>query len=246
MRAIAAAGLSHILVAYMILVWPALVRRRYQMLQRGLQEHDPNARMRAYRRMLLHQGGMVLVVIAILVLGAIPASRVGFLRPVGEPSHTRLLLSVLGGVIASGLVFRWKGDHMVRRLFQMAGAILPVTPPERWTFAAISVGAGFSEELLFRGFLMDYLGQNFASLDTWALVLISSVIFGFAHLYQGWRGTVLTGVLGGAFGMLYTFTGSLLAPAAIHAAVDLRLLIIVTPERMRAFGLAQDTPHSVE
>jgi membrane protease YdiL (CAAX protease family) len=93
---------------------------------------------------------------------------------------------------------------------------------------------------------MDYLGQNFASLDTWALVLISSVIFGFAHLYQGWRGTVLTGVLGGAFGMLYTFTGSLLAPAAIHAAVDLRLLIIVTPERMRAFGLAQDTPHSVE
>src|SRR5579864_7800456 len=59
MRAIAAAGLSHVLAVYMILVWPVLVRRRYQTLKRGLQEHDPNARMRAYRRMLLHQGAMV-------------------------------------------------------------------------------------------------------------------------------------------------------------------------------------------
>jgi hypothetical protein len=61
MRAIAVTGLSHVLVAYMILVWPVLVRRRYQTLKGGLQEHDPNARMRAYRRMLLHQSAMVLV-----------------------------------------------------------------------------------------------------------------------------------------------------------------------------------------
>jgi uncharacterized protein len=246
MRAIAAAGLSHVLVVYMLMIWPALVRRRYLSLQRGLQEHDPNARMRAYRRMLLHQGAMVSVVMAILVLGAIPPSRVGFARPAGGSVQTNILLFTLGGVIASGLILRWKGDHLLQRLFKMAGAILPVTAQERWTFAAISVGAGFSEELLFRGFLMDYLNQRFAGLDTWALILISSVVFGFAHLYQGWRGTMLTGVLGSVFGMLYTFAGSLLAPVAIHAAVDLRLLIIVTPERMRAFGLAQDAPHAGE
>lgn len=246
MRAIAATGLAHALVVYMILIWPALVRRRYRSLQRRLQEHDPNARMRAYRRMLLHQGAMVLAVVAILALGAIPPSRVGFAKPAGGPLQTNILLSCLGGVIASGLILRWKGGHLLPRLFKMAGAILPVTAQERWTFAAISMGAGFSEELLFRGFLMDYLRQNFAGLDTWALVLISSAVFGFAHLYQGWRGTILTGVLGSAFGVLYTFTGSLLAPVAIHAAVDLRLLIIVTPERMRAFGLEQNAPRSDE
>ena len=189
---------------------------------------------------------MVLAVVAILVLGAIPASRVGFAKPAGGPLQTNILLSCLGGVIASGLILRWKGGHLLPRLFKMAGAILPVTAQERWTFAAISMGAGFSEELLFRGFLMDYLQQNFAGLDTWSLVLISSAVFGFAHLYQGWRGTILTGVLGSAFGVLYTFTDSLLAPVAIHAAVDLRLLIIVTPERMRAFGLEQNAPRSDE
>lgn len=94
----------------------------------------------------------------------------------------------------------------------MAGAILPVTALERWTFVAIAVGAGFSEELLFRGFLMDCLGQHFPSVDSWALILISSAAFGFAHLYQGWRGTVLTGLLGCAFGMLYTITGSCSLP----------------------------------
>jgi CAAX protease family protein len=246
MRAIAAAGLSHALVAYMILIWPALVRRRYQSLQRRLAEHDPNARMRAYRRMLLHQGAMVLVVMAIVYLGSIPAFRVGFVRPMGGPLQANILLSILGAVIASGLFFRWKGDHVVQRLFKMAGAILPVTAQERWTFAAISAGAGFSEELLFRGFLFDYLGRNFAPLDTWTLILISSLVFGFAHLYQGWRGTILTGVLGSAFAALYTLTGSLLAPVTIHAAVDLRLLVIVTPERMRAFGVAQDVPRPGE
>ena len=246
MRTTAAAGLSHLLVIYMILVWPALVRRRYQSLQRRLQEHHGNARIRAYRRMLLHQGAMVLVVMAILALGSIPASRVGLLKPAGGALETNILVCVLGGVIASGLVFRWKGDRMVERLFKMAGAILPVTAQERWTFAAIAAGAGFSEELLFRGFLIDYLNQNFMRLDTWALILISSLVFGFAHLYQGWRGIVLTGVLGCVFALLYTVTGSLVAPVAIHAAVDLRLLIIVSPERMRAFGLTQDVPRPGE
>jgi membrane protease YdiL (CAAX protease family) len=240
----AASGLSHVLVAYMILGWPVLVRGRYQTLKRGLKEHDPNARMRAYRRMLLHQCAMVLVVLAILILGRIPASQIGLVKPMGGSVQTDVLLSFLGGVIASGLILRRKGDRLLQRLFEMAGAILPFTAQERWTFAAIAVGAGFSEELLFRGFLMNYLGQNFPSLEAWSLVLISSAVFGFAHLYQGWRGTILTGVLGCAFGTLYTFTGSLLAPAAIHAAVDLRLLIIVTPERLRAFGLAQDVPRS--
>ena len=89
---------------------------------------------------------------------------------------------------------------------------------------------------------MDYLNQNFAAGRLAADVHLQRR-FGFAHLYQGWRGTMLTAVLGSAFGMLYTLTGNLLAPVVVHAAVDLRLLIIVTPERMRAFGLQQDAPH---
>jgi len=105
-------------------------------------------------------------------------------------------------------------------------------------FAVISVGAGVSEELLFRGFLLYYLDQHIPGVDNWALIPISGIVFGFAHLYQGWRGILFTGCLGGAFAFFYTFTGSLLAPILIHAALDLRLLIIFTPARLRALTAA--------
>ncbi len=66
---------------------------------------------------------------------------------------------------------------------------------------------------------------------------MSGLVFGWAHLFQGWRGVALTGMLGAAFALLYIATESLLSPIIIHAAIDLRILIIVTPERMRALGL---------
>ena len=56
--------------------------------------------MLAYRRVLLHQGAMVLVVMTILAVGAIPASRVGFVALTGGSSQRNILLSVLGAVIA--------------------------------------------------------------------------------------------------------------------------------------------------
>jgi membrane protease YdiL (CAAX protease family) len=37
---------------------------------------------------------------------------------------------------------------------------------------------------------------------------------------------VLTGVLGGVFAALYLETGSLLLPVLLHAAVDLRFLLV--------------------
>jgi len=50
-------ALSHLLVAYMVLVWPWRGRRRYRTLQSA-----PDARIDVYRRMLLHQAVIVLVV----------------------------------------------------------------------------------------------------------------------------------------------------------------------------------------
>lgn len=241
----ASAVLSHVLVVYMILAWPALVRRRYQSLERRLRANDGQARVEVYRRMIAHQWGMVLVVAAILALGSVPPSRVGLVKPEGGSLQTEILLMVLASLVISGWFFRRRGDRLIERLLKMAGAILPVTTEERWMFAAISVGAGVSEELVFRGFLLFYLDQHIPGLDTWELILISGTVFGFAHLYQGWRGMMLTGCLGCAFALFYTVTGSLLAPGLIHAAVDLRLLIIFPPGRMRALA-AVNAPVSGE
>ena len=60
------------------------------------------------------------------------------------------------------------------------------------------------------------------------LVVIAAVAFGLAHAYQGRAGVVLTGVLGGVMAALYVGTGSLLLPVLLHAAIDLRFLLVPT------------------
>ena len=47
------------------------------------------------------------------------------------------------------------------------------------------------------------------------------------------------------FGLIYALTDSLFAPAVIHAAIDLRMLIVATPQRMRALGLITGVSHSI-
>lgn len=159
-------------------------------------------------------------------------------------TQIRLVLMLLAAIGISGLFFRWKGDRFVKRMLEMAVAILPATPIERWWFAVLSIGAGVSEELLFRGFLLYYLARYLPDLNVWPQILIASAVFGFAHLFQGWRGILATGALGAVFGLLYAVTGSLFVPVVIHAAIDLRILIVATPQRMRALGLTAGAPRS--
>ena len=60
-----------------------------------------------------------------------------------------------------------------------------------------------------------------AGFPIWASVVVSSVLFSMAHLYQGRGGLIGTGLLGLLFGASRAFTGSILPVAAWHAAVDI-------------------------
>jgi membrane protease YdiL (CAAX protease family) len=231
-----AAGLAHLLVFYMIFVWPLMGQWRYQRLKAALAAGDENARVRAYRRMMLQQCVMVALIMLILALGSTAPADIGLRSP--SAIHLAMTIVLVVAIVISGLFFRLRGDGMVRRMLKMASGILPATPKERALFAAVSVGAGISEELEFRGFLILYLARYLPSAGPLWLVALSSGIFGFAHLFQGWRGVLATGVLGGFFALLYLHTESLVVPMIIHAAVDLRILLVVTPERLRSLGSA--------
>jgi membrane protease YdiL (CAAX protease family) len=95
--------------------------------------------------------------------------------------------------------------------------LLPRTPGERRGFAAVSITAGICEELLFRGFLMWY----FAGWGIVAAVVVSSLLFGFAHIYQGIQSVPRTGILGLVLCLIVVAAGSLWPAIIIHAAIDL-------------------------
>jgi uncharacterized protein len=74
--------------------------------------------------------------------------------------------------------------------------------------AAAWTTAAFGEELLFRGFLMHSI-HRFMSGATrarwpwiWALV-ISAVLFGLGHAYQGWAGAIITFAIALGYGAAY-------------------------------------------
>jgi uncharacterized protein len=101
----------------------------------------------------------------------------------------------------------------------LAERILPQSPRERALFSALAVTAGVCEEFLYRGFAMACLAR--AGLPVWAVVLLPSILFALAHLYQGRGGLAGTMILGVLFGAARVAYHSLAPVIAWHIAVDL-------------------------
>jgi uncharacterized protein len=149
-------------------------------------------------------------------------------RDLGLGTGPNLLRSIVAGIcgtiILAGLHwmnFRRMGrllDKLPARVQAMATRILPQSAQERVPFLALAVTAGCCEEFLYRGFAMAAFTR--AGFPIWVSVVVSSVLFGVAHLYQGRGGLVGTGILGLLFGAFRAYTGSFLPVAAWHAAID--------------------------
>jgi membrane protease YdiL (CAAX protease family) len=106
---------------------------------------------------------------------------------------------------------------------------LPATWAERHWWVFVSITAGVCEETLFRGFMLHYLYVFPWTLNLTLALLISSVIFGVHHLYQGAGGVAGTAIVGILFGLLFLLTGNLLLPIILHGVMDMRLLALLRP-----------------
>jgi uncharacterized protein len=142
------------------------------------------------------------------------------------PNLSRTLeTAVFGTLILAGL--HWVNFRRMGRLFDklpprvpaMASRILPQSLRERAPFLALALTAGLCEEFLYRGFAMAAFAR--AGFPIWASVVVSSVLFGIAHIYQGRGGSIGTGILGLLFGLSRTLTGSIWPVTAWHAAIDI-------------------------
>ena len=129
----------------------------------------------------------------------------------------------------------WKKVKKQPRKYSSADALksfdyfFPATSAERRWFVFLCVTAGICEEILFRGFLLQYLHVFPWTLNLTLALLIAAVIFGLNHLYGGVGGVVGGAVAGVLLGLLFVLTGNLLLPMVLHAAMDLCKLVILRP-----------------
>ncbi|HSG06963.1 MAG TPA: CPBP family intramembrane glutamic endopeptidase [Longimicrobiales bacterium] len=146
--------------------------------------------------------------------------------PVGPVAAWTVVL-VLSG-LALVMVFRRGAMALGAGESPMLRALLPRTARERGIFAVLSLAAGVAEEIAYRGYALTVVATVTGA--GWAAVA-TSVVFGVLHAYQGWLGVLRTGALGGLLAWGYLASGSLWAPMAAHAILDL-LLGIALGERV--------------
>jgi membrane protease YdiL (CAAX protease family) len=96
--------------------------------------------------------------------------------------------------------------------------LLPKTLTQRMFWIIMSLTAGIAEEAGFRGYVLTKL--NLFVKNWWITAIVSSFFFGVGHFYQGWGGSVLTGIYGLLFCGLFIWRKSLAPCITAHFVQD--------------------------
>lgn len=169
------------------------------------------AKPRYYRNMLLVQ--------SVLLGYAIAVARHNDMSLLGNPPALWIWLisTVYVAFIGRRLRAAWKKMSAERK--RQARRLLPENPHQLRYWVPISFLAGIGEEIAFRGVAFTAL-RGISGSMTFA-VTICVLAFAFAHMMQGWRGVLGTGVIALAMHWVVYATGGLYLAMAVHVAYDL-------------------------
>ena len=170
-------------------------------------------------------GGAVQMLEVLVACGLIWMRRerladIGLKRPKSWPCTFSISIGTAVVVFAGIYLSEKAGFHRDLSRFSALQGNLRLTT---YTVFYVLIGAGFYEEFMFRGFLMQGLAVFFGgNRGAWiAACAIQGVLFGASHAYQNPLGMLITGTLGTLLAVLVFFCGRNLWPAIIaHGLFD--------------------------
>jgi uncharacterized protein len=110
------------------------------------------------------------------------------------------------------------GATQLNDVQRQLGFLVPRSSREVVLWVLLSVTAGICEEVVFRGYLQRQLTA--LTKNAWAGIIVSGLLFGSAHGYEGARRMMLVGIYGMLFGLLAHFRRSLRPGMIAHAFHD--------------------------
>ncbi len=214
--------LDHLLLALIAVALPFYGTVTWKSFQRQLLEGKQKALLHAYWETMILQWSLFLLLLLIWSLSERPHAALGF----SVTWNLKFVAGILLALAGSGFFIkqwldleRLEGDipETLKHQVESVAALMPHTEGELKSFIGVSITAGICEEALYRGFLIWYLGNYVGILHA---ALISVLVFGLAHAYQGKDGMLKTSAMGLVLAIIYVLSGSLLGPVLIHIVTD--------------------------
>ena len=167
---------------------------------------------------------MGVIVMAVWLLFKRPLAEIGLTQPTNFQSWWWLVI-VFGLIYFLDTVLTLsskKGIDTTIDNWKKRTPFLPTKNKELPEYFLLCFSAGVFEEIVYRGYLVNYCwylfdGYNYQQLFA---VFLPAAVFSIAHFYQGGKAVVKVFILAVFFGYLFIFSGSLLIVMILHALVD--------------------------
>lgn len=199
---------------------------------------DNNARMKYYNNAIIGLWVPTIVIILLIVFTELTFKEIGLTIPTintgplgiwvtyfGLGIGLLYLLFVLYYIIGFKFSDKIKRELSIKKKEEweksVIAPLLPVTEKEKKRWNYVSLTAGLTEEVIYRGFTVFALAYLFPNFSIWAIILLSSLLFGLAHTYQGFfMGFLRTTIFAILFCIIFIGMDSIIPLIILHFLVD--------------------------
>ncbi|MBT8104286.1 MAG: CPBP family intramembrane metalloprotease [Woeseiaceae bacterium] len=213
---------DHAFFFVLTVAYPAASFFSYRRLLRRIAAGETVRPTEIYRSTMIGHWALFGLLLILWLVNDRPFAALGFTRDIGAGFLIGLALTVVMLIVVmrnyGGLDdASEKTRDAIRRQLAELVILMPRDRRELREFYGLSVTAGIVEETMWRGYMFWYLGHV---MPLWAAALISTVLFGLSHAYQGPRNIPMVALAGAVFAALYLLTGSIWLPMLLHAVFD--------------------------
>jgi hypothetical protein len=219
---------AHLLFVLLI-VAPLQSIRALRLLEQSIRI-NPRARLEFYRSAMIGQWTLIPAALLASWTNGSALATLGFVLPAITADRIMLVAIVAAIVLSQSPLIPYVRKRMVRsksvrRAIYPLRNLLPRTEDEKRRWVGVAVTAGICEELLFRGFLFHYF-QTYFDASVFGALMLSSLVFGVSHYYQGVSNMIRVGFIGVMLGLAFVATNSLFFPIVLHVLLDLGGLVM--------------------
>jgi uncharacterized protein len=179
------------------------------------------------KKHIYYTNGLVLIIGALIVLTLWNVTFRSFdVLGINYPIIDKIVYLLCGITIVIYSVdtfYNYINSKKVKEDTKALSLIMPTSWQDYQHFIFLAIAAGVCEEIVFRGFLVNYIIEAFEtkSYNYYLALLIPALIFSVSHIYQGVFAVIKIFSLSLLFGAIFLFSKSLLLVIIIHVLVDL-------------------------